>query len=613
MKTISAVTACLFLAAATAFGEADVPDFIVNSPDAVEQLDASAKSAATCAESAPSQPLRGVMIAPGLLNDASWDTMADWGVTLVRYQVVIGTDGKPPTNHVAYTAAWRDGLEKAIGKLETALSQARKRGIKVCIDMHSWPGGRVGKKWGDPEEWGIDSRMFHDPFYPDLLVESWTNIVRRVLPYRDVIYGYDIVNEPNQNTPAAPGCDQVSVIKRAALAVRAIDPDTPIVVMAYGDSVNTLAKYTEEELGPLIHQFHIYRPHDFSHQGILTPLDRVEYWPNPAKGWTENLLRKYIDTYRDLQLKTGGGILVGEFSAMAWAPGAETYIRDCIALIERYGWDWTYHAFREWPGWSVEREPVFRSRNLNDFRESASNPRMRILKRGLVGKIAPWEAGAPIQARPFRRVMFCGNSITRHGPDADIGWTNDWGMAASAPERDYVHLLVRALEARSGVRSEFTIHDIPLEKDYGDAEKIRAAIDKAIQWHPDLVVLGYGENTHSVANDADESLFRAAYLETTRALCEFAGAEVVLLSPFWQNERLSRILSEVAEETGAIYVDIGDLGEREEMTAKGRFEDDGVAAHPGDAGMIAIFDRILVAIAEHLEAEEEKAAGNALP
>ena len=41
------------------------------------------------------------------------------------------------------------------------------------------------------------------------------------------------------------------------------------------------------------------------------------------------------------------------------------------------------------------------------------------------------------------RVMFAGNSITRHAPSPTIGWTLDCGMAASAPEKDYVHLLMQ--------------------------------------------------------------------------------------------------------------------------------------------------------------------------
>ena len=38
------------------------------------------------------------------------------------------------------------------------------------------------------------------------------------------------------------------------------------------------------------------------------------------------------------------------------------------------------------------------------------------------------------------RVLFVGNSITRHGVKADIGWFNDWGMAATSKENDYVHI-----------------------------------------------------------------------------------------------------------------------------------------------------------------------------
>ena len=40
------------------------------------------------------------------------------------------------------------------------------------------------------------------------------------------------------------------------------------------------------------------------------------------------------------------------------------------------------------------------------------------------------------------RVLFFGNSITRHGVKEDIGWHHDWGMAASAKEKDYVHLVL---------------------------------------------------------------------------------------------------------------------------------------------------------------------------
>ena len=70
---------------------------------------------------------------------------------------------------------------------------------------------------------------------------------------------------------------------------------------------------------------------------------------------------------------------MGEFSAVAWAPGAADWLRDAISLFEEYGWDWTYHAFREWPPWSVEHEGP----DAAHMAPSADNPRKRALLDGL--------------------------------------------------------------------------------------------------------------------------------------------------------------------------------------------------------------------------------------
>ena len=56
-------------------------------------------------------------------------------------------------------------------------------------------------------------------------------------------------------------------------------------------------------------------------------------------------------------------------------------MRDCIEIFEEYGWDWCYHAFREWEGWSVEREGP----NQRELVPSSDNPRKRALLKGLKG------------------------------------------------------------------------------------------------------------------------------------------------------------------------------------------------------------------------------------
>ena len=77
------------------------------------------------------------------------------------------------------------------------------------------------------------------------------------------------------------------------------------------------------------------------------------------------------------QKKHNCRIYVGEFSAAIWAPGAEKYLADCISLFEEFGWDWTYHAFREATVWSLEHEGTQSNRRL-----SLDNPRLQVLKNG---------------------------------------------------------------------------------------------------------------------------------------------------------------------------------------------------------------------------------------
>ena len=85
-----------------------------------------------------------------------------------------------------------------------------------------------------------------------------------------------------------------------------------------------------------------------------------------------------------IQGRTGARIFVGELSAVAYAKGCDLWIADVTALFNDLGWDWCYHAFREWPGWSVEHVVTSGdSKDTAQFAPSADNPRKRALLDGL--------------------------------------------------------------------------------------------------------------------------------------------------------------------------------------------------------------------------------------
>ena len=337
--------------------------------------------------------LRGVMLGD-MDGEEPWKTLRSWGATLVRHQIGLGGTG-PATNHAAYVKGYLKNFRSRLSGLERNLSQARKYGMKVCIDQHSYPGGRCDD--GDPVEWRGDCRMFHDPVYAQLFIDCWVELVRRVTPWRDTIYGYDLINEACHSAPALPDGDIFNLQRRCAEAIRAVDPDTPIVVEPMYCDPGWFAQFSALKMDNVIYQVHLYYPHDYTHQGVLKRPDRVESWPDPKKGWNREYLLRSLRPAIDFQREHGAKMYAGEFSAIAWAPNAELYIRDCISVFEELGWDWTYHAFREFNGWSVEHEAISRGMSPDNFRKSPDNSRMRVLKQGIRGGFSPDGQGRTLQ------------------------------------------------------------------------------------------------------------------------------------------------------------------------------------------------------------------------
>jgi len=75
--------------------------------------------------------------------------------------------------------------------------------------------------------------------------------------------------------------------------------------------------------------------------------------------WDKAALEAALKPVVEFQQKNNVHIYLGEFSAIRWAPDGSAcrYLKDLIDIFESRGWDWTYHAFREWQGWSAEHGP----------------------------------------------------------------------------------------------------------------------------------------------------------------------------------------------------------------------------------------------------------------
>ena len=190
------------------------------------------------------------------------------------------------------------------------------------------------------------------------------------------------------------------------------------------------------------------------------------------------------------------------------------------------------------------------------------------------------------------RVVFIGNSITIHGVLPEIGWHNEWGMAAGAAEKDYAHLVIRGIERETGRRADVRIRNLAdFERDFRnyDFEKLRDLID----FNPDYLVVALGENVAELESEAERHEFRDAFKKLLRSfLSDDAKPNTVVRGVFWPNEWKDAMMSHAASDLALPFVK-ADLAGDESMMALDKFEHDGVRRHPGDKGMAEIARRVL--------------------
>jgi endoglucanase len=288
--------------------------------------------------------LRGVMSPNEYRDDDLRELGVKWKANVIRWQIKRNGNRVGADRDLLEFDRW---LDRKLDELDRVLVACGRYGMKVVVDMHSPPGGRYPNS---------DLAIFNESKYQDHWLATWERIARR---YKGnmVIWGYDLVNEPVQNARSPGGMpDYLGAQIRVAKAIRIIDPDMPIMIEAsHWDSAAGYHSLEPVLVSNVIYQVHLYLPMEFTHQGVTGTWTQVTY---PGKigstVWDKQQLRKVLQPVRNFQLANGAHIYVGEFSAVRWAPGAADYLRDCIDLFEEYGWDWTYHAYREWDGWSVE-------------------------------------------------------------------------------------------------------------------------------------------------------------------------------------------------------------------------------------------------------------------
>lgn len=313
--------------------------------------------------------LRGAMIGTGVGADDLRTLGRDWKANHVRWQLDWGGFPHSPAD-TADAAAYDAWLGRELKRLDALLPVCAEAGIAVLIDLHTPPGGRDA---------GNACRIFHDRTHQDHFLAVWDRMARHYAGNKTV-WGYDLVNEPVEGDVSIGLMDWHALALETARRVRKIDPDHALIVepAPWGDP-SALEHFEPLPVPGVVYSVHMYKPHAFTHQGVHSdPVGTI--YPGTISGehWDKDAVRRAFRPVVEFQADYHVPIYIGEFSAIRWAPdhSAYRYLRDVIEVMEEHGWDWAYHAYREWDGWSVEHGP-----DRDDHRRSPTpTDRLQLLR-----------------------------------------------------------------------------------------------------------------------------------------------------------------------------------------------------------------------------------------
>lgn len=201
----------------------------------------------------------------------------------------------------------------------------------------------------------------------------------------------------------------------------------------------------------------------------------------------------------------------------------------------------------------------------------------------------------------FSNALVLGNSITKHGIAEGV-WYGVWGMAATKPEYDFVHVIEEGLKVKDANAECIGINIAAWERDF--STNLATLIGDALTASTDLVVIRLGENVPS----GNVLSFQSALGNLVDYIYSISpNAKVVITTMYWANTSKDAAIAGAANAKNIDLIPISQFGITAYEESVGHYvygDDDaiheitnsGVANHPSNVGMAAIANAILTAI-----------------
>jgi hypothetical protein len=278
--------------------------------------------------------------------------LIDIGATVARYQIYYDWNAVKFATCDQYTANTRHYTNY----LQTLLDL----NIKWVVDLHVPFGGRENSQ----------DIVFLDKVKQDCMANVWLEIASK-FKNNDKIFAYDLYNEP-----LGAHRDISDFMHRLRSVVRSIDTDKIVIVAPYQHSAKYFGKLKvyPKDLKTW-YSFHFYDPGSFTHYGGSTPSNKAARYPQNGQSQSERIARlesTFLTEVITFQRKNPKAkIYLGEFGSSIYTDKASRFRwYNDVSKIANARFDaWTFHAWREWEGWSIENQPKLVRLVSNRLRE----------------------------------------------------------------------------------------------------------------------------------------------------------------------------------------------------------------------------------------------------
>jgi hypothetical protein len=243
--------------------------------------------------------------------------------------------------------------ERVAANLDALIATAEKANLFVVISFRTGPGRNEAGFDQNTKENALHA-LWTDREAQDSWAAMWKATAERYRDKKSVV-GYDLLVEPNSNAvllqlgdPSAfysqhggSLYDFRPLALKCTSAIRSVDNDTPILVspMDYA-SLHWLPHFPPTGDPKTVYTIHHYEPYKFTHQDANDGFAYPGGFKND-EGYSEFVDQAWILAVLSKAADYGSGhhvpIAVTEWGVSRWAPGADRYIADMGAILDKLG------------------------------------------------------------------------------------------------------------------------------------------------------------------------------------------------------------------------------------------------------------------------------------